>query len=134
MKPRQWMQIAAVASAMGLTGAAFAHDMDRTSRSGGDASATANSAAQLGGSTANPTPDAAQLGGSAANPTTGALPDNGLNDSIGMTPTLNDSTLDNGVNGSTLDGRAMDHQHAAPARTGSDVQPGDMGPGNSRGE
>jgi len=30
MKPRQWMQIAAVASAMGLTGTAIANDMDRT--------------------------------------------------------------------------------------------------------
>lgn len=30
MKPRQWMQIAAVASAMGLTGGAIANDMDRT--------------------------------------------------------------------------------------------------------
>ena len=169
MKPRQWMQIAVVASAVGLTGGAIAQDMDRTSPSSGNASL--NSAAQLGDSATNPAP--------------GALPDNGMNGS-------SDSTLDNGAAGTTQgstmasprssaasdasappggarygsgssatsisgsdrlgnttsdnfntwssdyasqhNGRTMDQQYAAPARTGTDVQPGDMGPGNSRGE
>jgi hypothetical protein len=219
MKPRQWMQIAAVASAIGLTGNAIAHDMDRTPASSDNPSATANSAAQLGGSAANPTP--------------GALPDNGMNSSNGSTSTLNsdnDSTstlnsdnaqtqnLNGNVNGDTSTsndntsnlnrdstttdvngGTALDNgatgttqgstmtsprsdtsangptggarygsgsdattiggsnrlgstnsgnfnpgmsdytsQHpgnySSPARTGSDVQPDDMGPGNVRGQ
>ena len=61
MKPRQWMQIAAVASAVGLTGSAIAQDMDRTSSSSDNTSL--NSAAQLGDDATNPAP--------------GALPDNG---------------------------------------------------------
>ena len=40
MKPRQWMQVAAVASAMGLTGAAIANDMDRTAGSDNSSPAT----------------------------------------------------------------------------------------------
>jgi hypothetical protein len=41
MKPRQWMQIAAVASAMGLTGGAIANDMDRTPGTDNSRAATA---------------------------------------------------------------------------------------------
>jgi hypothetical protein len=40
MKPRQWMQIAAVASAMGLTGAAIANDMDRSPGTDNSSAAT----------------------------------------------------------------------------------------------
>ena len=186
MKPRQWMQIAVVASAVGLTGGAIAQDMDRTSPSSDNASL--NSAAQLGDSATNPAP--------------GALPDNGMNGS-------SDSTLDNGAAGTTqgstmasprsdsavngptggdrlgttnsdnfntwMSDYASQHngritrqefldqmgnrwdtldaqrqgltpyeiqeifvftpgENAAPARTGSDVQPNDMGPGNVRGK
>ena len=40
MKPRQWMRIAAVASAMGLTGTAIANDMDHTPATDNTSAAT----------------------------------------------------------------------------------------------
>ena len=43
MKPRQWMQIAAITSAMGLAGTAIAHGMDRTPGTSNDTSAAATS-------------------------------------------------------------------------------------------
>jgi hypothetical protein len=52
MKPRQWMQIAALASAMGLTGTAIAQGADRTpGMSNGTSAATLddNAAAQING-------------------------------------------------------------------------------------
>jgi hypothetical protein len=57
MKPRQWMQIAAVASAMGLTGGAIANDMNRTPGTDNSAAATAidNDATSAQG--ANPAAD-----------------------------------------------------------------------------
>ena len=57
MKPRQWMQIAAVASAMGLTGGAIANDMDRTPGTDNSPAATAidNDATSAQG--ANPAAD-----------------------------------------------------------------------------
>jgi hypothetical protein len=81
MRARQWMQIAAVASAVGLAGGAIANDMDRTAPSSDDASATVNGnpAAQLGGDATNPSSSmngnpAAQLGGDATNPSSSAAP------------------------------------------------------------
>jgi hypothetical protein len=61
MKPRQWMQIAAVASAMGLSGAAIANDMDRTPGTG-----SSSAAATIDTSSAAATIDATSVQG--ANP------------------------------------------------------------------
>jgi hypothetical protein len=56
MKPRQWMQIAAVASAMGLTGAAIANDMDRTAGSDNSSATTIDNGAASAEAT-NPAAD-----------------------------------------------------------------------------
>lgn len=153
MRARQWMQIAAVASAVGLTGSAIAHDIDRTSTSTDDTSASVN---------ANP---AAQLGGDATNPSRSAVPDNavttpgydtatpstggdastaidGASNLSGSAPTTDDSATGTTQGGTGyLTPQQMQEfsvvtpgEGAAPPRTGSDVQPGDMGPGSARGE
>jgi hypothetical protein len=98
MRARHWMQIAAVASAVGLTGTAIANDMDRTPTSSDDTSATV---------TGNP----AQLDNDATTPSTSALPGNAVTvPDYGTTPpngngsTMNDdsgTTPPNG-NGSTM--------------------------------
>jgi hypothetical protein len=85
------MQIAAVASAASLTGAAIANDMDRASTSSPDTATTING---------NP----AQLDNDATNPATSVLPDNdnsGTSSLNGDTP-----TLDNGAP-STTQGSTM---------------------------
>jgi hypothetical protein len=57
MKPRQWMQIAAVASAMGLTGGAIANDMDRTPGTYNSPAATAIDNGATSAQGANPAAD-----------------------------------------------------------------------------
>jgi hypothetical protein len=85
------MQIAAVASAASLTGAAIANDMDRASTSSPDTATTING---------NP----AQLDNDATNPATSVLPDN---DNSGTSSMNGDtSTLDNGAP-STTQGSTM---------------------------
>jgi len=48
MKTRQWMQIAAVASALGLTGTAIANDADRTPATDTSAATMDNGVATTG--------------------------------------------------------------------------------------
>jgi hypothetical protein len=76
MKPRQWMQIAAVASAMGLAGTAIANDMDRTPGTNDTDAST------LRGSTPMSAPSAASSAdngiGSAVTP--GSTDNNGASD------------------------------------------------------
>lgn len=47
MKPRQWMQVAAVTSAMGLAGTAIANDMDRTPGTNDTAASTLDNSAPM---------------------------------------------------------------------------------------
>jgi hypothetical protein len=106
MRARHWMQIAAVASAIGLGGTAIAHDLDRTSSSVGND----NAAAQLD------TPRSTMIDENAAAQldTTQSTTDENAAAQLDTTPSTDDNT--------------------APARTGSDVQSGGMGPANSRGQ
>lgn len=148
MRPRQWMQIAAVASAMGLAGAAIANDMDRTPGADSSSAATMldNDATSAQGT--NP---AADLDSSADVNGGAGLRDNASGNASSPTdpnrmaaPGMNrGGDLDNSadVNGdaATRNDNATSNDSSmpdsvAPPRTGSDVQPGDMGPGNTRGE
>lgn len=219
MRARHWMQIAAVASAIGLGGTAIAHDLDRTSSDGGNDNAAAqldtprstmideNAAAQL--DTTQSTSDenaAAQLdttpsttGASVSGTAAGTAPAYGTTQGSTMTsPQSRD--LRSGTSGAVTgagsaatsiggddrlgttnsenfnqwmsdyaaqhNGRITRQQfldemgnrwdvvdaqrsgyltpgevreififeNASPARSGSDVQSGDMGPANSRGQ
>jgi hypothetical protein len=103
MRARQWMQIAAVASAVGLAGGAIANDMDRTAPSSDDASATVNGnpAAQLGGDATNPSSSAAP---GTAVPTPGygtAAPSTDVDSSTAIGNDASTSTLDNDATGTT---------------------------------
>ena len=140
MRARQWMQIAAVASAIGLTGTAIANDLDY------------NTAAQLD---ATPAATAATIDANAAAqldtaPSANTAPTYGTTQSSTMASPRSDD-LRSGTSGAvTGAGSAATsisgddrlaatnsdnfNGNASPAHTGSDVQPGDMGPGNARGQ
>ena len=112
MKARQWLQIAAVTSALGLTGTAIANDMNRTTHDD-EPSAVVNSnpAAQLG-TTLNGN-SAAQLGAD--------TPD-------AAAPPAEPDTAWNSDNNSPSNGRVTTPgDNVLLPRTGSDVQPGDKG-------
>jgi hypothetical protein len=95
MRTRHWMQIAAVASAVGLTGTAIANDMDRTPTSSGDTSTAV---------TGNPT----QRDNDATNPSTSVLPDSTVTapdrdtaQPNGNGSTMNDNNLNDNNSGAT---------------------------------
>jgi len=107
MRARQWMQIAAVASAIGLGGTAIANDLDRTSSDVGND----NAAAQLD------------------TPRSTVIDENAAAQLDTPQSTVNDENA-----AAQLDTTPSTDENTAPARTGSDIQPGDMGPANSRGQ
>ena len=201
MSARQWMQIVAAASAIGLGGTAIAHDLDRTSSSANtmpsgstitrDSSmANGNAAAQLDaspstGAPVNRTTDTTATygttqGSTMASPrsddlrsgTSGAVTGAGsAATSIGgddRLATTNSENFDQWMsdyaaqhNGRITRQQFLDemgnrwdvidaqnqgyltpgevreifiYENASPPKTGSDVQSGDMGPGNARGQ
>ena len=148
MKPRQWMQIAAVASAMGLTGAAIANDMDRSPGTDNSSSATIldNDATSAQGT--NPAADLdsnADVNGGAGlrdnasgnaslptDPNGMAAPGMNRGGDLDNSADVNGKAATRNDNATSNDASMPDS--VVPPRTGSDVQPGDMGPGNTRGE
>lgn len=76
MKARQWMQIATVVSAVGLTGAAIANDLDRTSSDSSNAQIEAATPDQAANRAMN---RAAQLDSGAPSRETVVRPDESLN-------------------------------------------------------
>jgi hypothetical protein len=106
MRARQWMQIAAVASAASLTGAAIANDMDRASTSRPDTATTISG---------NP----AQLDNDATNPATSVLPDNTVTAPEVGTPQSNDNgaTMNDNAGTSNLNGDASTIDNGAPSTT-----------------
>jgi hypothetical protein len=111
MKPRQWMQIAAVASAMGLTGTAIANDMDRTPGTDNSSAATIldNDAASAQGT--NPAADLdsnADVNGGAG------LRDNASGNASSSTD-LNAKAAPGMNRGADLDNSADVNGRAAPA-------------------
>jgi hypothetical protein len=159
MRARQWMKIAAIASAIGLTGTAIAHELDHNAAAQLDttpaataATIDANAAAQLdtapaantaptygttqGSTMASPRSDDLRSGTSGA--VTGA---GSAATSIGgddrLATTDSDDFVDAQRQGYATPGGAREIFHfgnASPAQTGSDVEAGDMGPGNARGQ
>jgi hypothetical protein len=106
MRARQWMQIAAVASAASLTGAAIANDMDRASTSRPDTATTISG---------NP----AQLDNDATNPATSVLPDNTVTaPEVGTTQSNdNGATMNDNAGTSNLNGDASTIDNGAPSTT-----------------
>lgn len=81
MRPRQWMQVAAMASAIGLAGTAIANDMDRTPGTDDTSASTLDnaSAAQMNQPNAAPTYD----NGTSSSAATGSNDDNSAADLSG---------------------------------------------------
>jgi hypothetical protein len=106
MRARQWMQIAAVASAASLTGAAIANDMDRASTSRPDTATTISG---------NP----AQLDNDATNPATSVLPDNTVTaPEVGTTQSNdNGATMNDNAGTSNLNGDTSTIDNGAPSTT-----------------
>lgn len=119
MNAKKWLHVATIASALAIAGTAVAHDRSQTTNEQAGAAVNSNSPAQLGtGLDAN---SAAQLGRDSSKATV---------------PNDADAADNQSANGNTVieQNPSTDTTKAAPARTGSDVRPGDMGPGNARGK
>ena len=161
MTARDWVQIAALTSTLGLTGAAIAQNTEGTT-------STEYTASELTSSRDTPssgaivTPEDKALGMGQNNEQAGNR--NGdLNDDTSNTLNNGDLSINPGTSNddesSVKAGRAdmdrasprygtptspgvmdrdststLEQRDSAPARTGSDVQPGDMGPGDMRGQ
>jgi hypothetical protein len=161
MTARDWVQIAALTSTLGLTGAAIAQNTEGTT-------STEYTASELTSSMDTPssgaivTPEDKALGMGQDDEQAGNR--NGdLNDDTSNTLNNDDLSINPGTSNddesSVKAGRAdmdrasprygapsspsvmdrdststLDETMSAPARTGSDVQPGNMGPGNMRGQ
>jgi hypothetical protein len=117
MTATNWMQIAALASALGLAGTEVAIAVDGTTSTDSRSASSPGMDTPSSGAIVTPEDKAMGLGKH--------------NDDAGnRNGDVNEDT-------STPNDNSMSTQHdnaSAPARTGSDVQPGDMGPGNVRGE
>jgi hypothetical protein len=124
MTAMHWMQIAALTSPLGLAGTAVAIDTDgTTSTDNGISASSPGIDTPSSGAIVTPDDKAMGLGKDhehAGNRNGDVTPRYGMPTTPGVTDRDSTSTLDENESG--------------PARTGSDVQPGDMGPGNVRGE
>jgi hypothetical protein len=165
MTAMPWLQIAALTSALGLTGTAVAIDTDGTTSTDKRSSASSpDMDTPSSGAIVMPEDKAMGLGkhnehagnrNGDVNDDTTTLNDNTSNDDeLGINPgPSNDEELSVNPGRADMDDASprygtpttpgvkerdsmstLDENESAPARTGSDVQPGDMGPGNVRGE
>jgi hypothetical protein len=163
MTARHLMQIAALVSALGLTGTAVAVDRYGTT-SADDRTSTSSSAMDAPSSGAIVTPEDKAMGlgthdehagnrnGDVEDDTSMLNGNTSNDDESSVTPGPRDAELSNPgradmdrappgyaapalPSGTDRDSTStLDENMSAPARTGSDVQPGDMGPGNVRGQ
>ena len=116
MKAKQWLQVTTIAAAFAIAGTAVANDKDQVSKKEqAGAAVNSNAPAQLG--TDLNSNSAAQLGTDSPKAT---VP--------------NDSDAAAKGNGKTLIEQtpSTDTAKTAPARSGSDTRPADMGPANTR--
>ena len=112
MTPRHWMQIAALSSALGLTGAAIAQDMNRTTDTD-DGSGVSVNEAPASGAIIMPEDKAAGLGKNDE-------PARSRNDAA------NDDTSRSNDDMSINPGPSNDDMSINPGREGDDMGPGDM--------
>lgn len=137
------MQIVALTAAMGLIGSTIAADTGGTT-SGSDRSTISSSGMDTPSSGAIVTPedkamwlrrDAARTrsqNGDVSDDTSTSN-DNASNENeLRVKPGRAD--MDRAASGYDNGTSTLDENQSAPARTGSDAQPGDMGPGNVRGQ
>lgn len=161
MNGRHWMQIAALASALGLTGGAVAQNSEGTTNPD-DRSNASSADAPSSGAIVTPQDKALDMGkdnaragdGNAMNddnasPSKGDTVNPGRSNDEGLTVNPGQST-DEEISVSpgepSADEDAVpsfphslaepddESRQASPPRTGSDVEPGDMGPGSVRGQ
>jgi hypothetical protein len=132
MRPRHWMQIAALASALGLAGTTVAIDTDATP-STGDRSSASSPVVETPSAGAIVTPEdkAMGLGKGSSNDEASSI-NPGRADMDDTSPRYGTPASPGGMDGDIA--LPQDESQPAPARTGSDVRPGDMGPANVRGE
>ena len=169
MTARHWMQIAALTSALGVTGGAIAQGAGQaTSPDARSSVSSYGMDAPSSGAIITPADKAAGMGkggeqarrwnrdfnGDTSASTTsnddasGANPGTSNDENLSVTPPSKDGEVGIDRRGAGTNDDAARHrapkQHdsasmpgdnrSAPARTGSDVRPGDMGPGDMRGE
>ena len=124
MKAKQWLSVTTIAAALAITGTAVAHgdkaQVSKQEQAG--AAVNSNTAAQLGSDVNGNS--AAQLGTDSSKAT---VP----NDADAATDKSDTSPKGKALIEQTP---SMDTTTPAPARTGSDARPGDMGPANTRGK
>ena len=153
MRTRHWMQVAAVISTVGLAGTALADGGVRTTTGSGVKVVQDGSGnEQLGASLADTQPGARSIGDDRMESTNSDNFDRDMSDYAAQHNgrITRQEFLDR--MGSRFDRLDADHrgyltpeethrmfvytpgERAVPARTGSGVRPGDMGPGNSKGE
>lgn len=141
MTAGHWMQIAALTSALGLAGTAIAQNTEGTTSP--EDRGSVSSSIDTPSSGAIVTPEDKALGMGQDNERTGVR--NG--DANHNASTSNDDTLSDEASSryaTPTSPRSMtnrdsastgdDETEASPPRTGSDVQPGDMGSGSVRGQ
>jgi hypothetical protein len=167
MRANHWLQVAALASALGMTGPAIAQGVDRSTSTGNGVTAATGESPAAGAivmpqdrAMLNNDNDRAEDRNGNFNDDTSASNDDRLSvnpgpsrDSMSVNPreSNDDMSVDPGraetdrdalryvATGasrpsSTGEVAPLDDNEATPARTGSDVQPGDMGPADMRGE
>jgi hypothetical protein len=144
MKARQWMQVAAVASAVGFTGVAFGQ-VTNSPYNGHTGMGTDANTSPLG-----QTPESAGVGGndqsmrlpnmdtwmnSYATSHNGRITREEFMDQMGHRWDMRDAQRRGYLTPDEARGiYAPDDQAARPARSGSEVAPGYMGPGSTRGK
>ena len=168
MRASHWIQVVALASGLGVTGAAIAQDTDRTTSTGNAITAATGESPAAGaivmpedramlnndndqapGRNGDFNGDASTSNDDGLSVDPGPSRDemsvdpNGSNDDMSVDPgraesdrnALRYDTTGTSRPFTNRDGVApLDENGAAPARTGSDIQPGAMGPANMRGE
>ena len=131
MTARHWMEIAALASALGLTGTAVAVDTATPSTDDSSSASSPTMEAPSAGAIVTPEDKAMGLGKGPSNDE--ALSDHpGRTDVDDTSPRYGTPAASGGIDRDIP--LPQDESESDPARTGSDVRPGDMGPGNVRGE
>ena len=118
MNAKRWLQVTTIASAFAIVGTAVANDKDQVSKKEqAGAAVNSNAPAQLG--TDLNSNSAAQLGADTPKATV---------------PNDSDPAAKGNGNVVIEQTPSIDTAKTAPARTGSDARPGDMGPANARGK
>ena len=133
MKARQWMQIAAVASAVGFTGATFAQTMGAGSMGTAPLGKTPNTVGANDQSPRLPNMDTWMNDYAAAH--NGRITRQEFMDQMGNRWDMRDTQRHGYMSPDEVRGiYTPDDQAARPARSGSEVTPGYMGPGSTRGK